>query len=68
MEDIVFTNDNVNAALIWFAAHVKNMRDNQKDYFKTRSKSALIASKESEKAIDKAIDQIMEVAEISFNR
>ena len=37
---------------------VEQMRTNQKDYFKTRSDSALTNSKKLEKQVDKALNEL----------
>jgi len=37
---------------------VEQMRTNQKDYFRTRSDSALINSKKLEKQVDKALNEL----------
>lgn len=39
---------------------VKEMRDTQKQYFKTRDSNFLNKSKELEKAVDKALDEYEE--------
>jgi len=41
-----------------FIDTVREMRDNQKQYFKTRNKSALIESKRLEKEVDTQIDHL----------
>lgn len=42
-----------------FAKLVKEMRDNQKMYFKTRDSRVLSESKRLEKEVDKALDSIL---------
>lgn len=42
-----------------FAMLVKNMRNKQKEYFKTRAKDTLIESKQLEAAVDKRIAELL---------
>jgi hypothetical protein len=42
---------------------VEQMRINQRDYFKTRSRSALNNSKELEKQVDKALNELKNPSE-----
>lgn len=41
-----------------FLELVYQMRQNQKQYFKTRTKGSLIASKELEKKVDEQLDEL----------
>ncbi len=50
-----------------FAQLVKSMRENQKEYFKTRRPSAMYASKELERKIDKEIIAILKPQEQTEN-
>lgn len=44
-----------------FITLVADMRANQKEYFATRKKGALIASKDLEKQVDERLDAIKEI-------
>ena len=52
-------NTSESDALKTFADQVTRMRRNQKEYFRTRSTSALEASKTSERAVDKLLVEIV---------
>lgn len=41
------------------ATLVKSMRDAQKEYFKTKNREALIASKVNERLVDEAVEAIL---------
>lgn len=45
-----------------FALAVKNMRANQKQYFKTRDKDVLAESKRSEALVDRYVTEILQEA------
>jgi hypothetical protein len=46
------------AALTPLVAAVRTMRQHQRDYFKTRSKELLIASKQSEREVDRLLAEL----------
>lgn len=51
----------VNEQLKQFADIVKDMRDAQKEYFRTRSVDALNLSKQREKMVDLVIEEILKL-------